>query len=85
MVFWSMVAGVKLIKLLFVQMQLVALIMGCIECITDMLLQWVFPAWISGKGRKKKEEGWFEVTKETEHQKPENLRWFQAFRPLAQQ
>lgn len=75
MAFCSTVAGVKVIKLVLVQMQLAALIMACIECITNMLLQWVFPAWISGKDRQRKEEGWFEVTKETKHHKSENLRW----------
>lgn len=85
MVFCTIMAGVKIIKFVFVQIQLAALTMAYIECITNLLLQWVFPAWISGKDKERKEEGWFDVTKETEHHESENLRSFQAFRPLAQQ
>lgn len=50
--------------------------MVCIVCITNMLLRWVFAASISGTGKEGRREGWFEVTKETEHHRWENLRRF---------
>lgn len=53
-----------------------ALIIACIVCITNRLLQWVSPASISGRSRKGRRDGWLEVTKETEHHRSENLRRF---------
>lgn len=47
MVVWTMGAGVEVIKLHLLNSS--CGIMACIECTTNMLLRWVFPAWISGR------------------------------------
>ena len=81
---WTMVAGVKVTKLVCVQIQ-----SGGIRYGLHRMHPWSsavgFSRLDSRKGQGEEGGGWFEVTKETQHRTSENLSRLRASRPLAQQ